>query len=48
MDGDFVTCVCGLELVQMLMLLGEPVEKLAYSYWAVLDAHVVESSGKGF
>ena len=44
--GDFVICVCRLELVQTLVLSREPVEKLACSYGVVPDAHMVEFSGK--
>lgn len=44
--GDFVICVCRLELVQMLVLFREPMEELACSYGVVPDAHMVEFSGK--
>lgn len=42
--GDFVISACGLELVQVLVLSREPVEKLACSYGVVPDAHMVEFS----
>ena len=44
--GDFVICVCGLEFVEMLVLSRGPVEKLAYGYGVVPDAHMVEFPGK--